>query len=322
MKETIKKEILELLDIRDENNFSDIELFKLLDKKRKAVHPDRTTDEDVKEEYDKKIKSANDLYEKFGKFIQEEPTALALQITDNEIQFEYIGLKFENDELKKEVADLKSKIDLLESDKKKTKKIIEALNDKKIQEETEKLKDIFKPKTNKLIALGIAAIIGILIHVLTQTEQAVGIYMKYLPSVTPKIINLITLSILIIITGIFFTSYIKQKIIKNWTEKVKSTEFNSELFEYIKEHPTTKNDYDFDYTFRALNFNESTVYNFIKESFESKSKFTKAYRKAIGLNVYSVFENFKKIVIYQLINRDTIKIDGNSGFDKKFRVQK
>ena len=322
MKETIKKEILELLDIRDENNFSDIELFKLLDKKRKAVHPDRTTDEDVKEEYNKKIKLANDLYEKFGKFIQEEPTALALQITDNEIQFEYIGLKFENDELKKEVADLKSKIDLLETEKKKTKKIIEALNDKKIQEETEKLKDIFKPKTNKLIALGIAAIIGILIHVLTQTEQAVGIYMKYLPSVTPKIINLITLSILLIITGIFFTSYIKQKIIKNWTEKVKSTEFNSQLFEYIKEHPTTKNDYDFDYTFRALNFNESTVYNFIKESFESKSKFTKAYRKAIGLNVYSVFENFKKIVIYQLINRDTIKIDGNSGFSKKFRVQK
>ncbi len=322
MKETIKKEILELLDVREENNFSDLELFKLLDKKRKAVHPDRTTDKDVKEEYNKKVKLANDLYEKFGKFIQDEPTSLALQISDNEIQFEYIGLKFENDELKKEVTDLKSKIDSLETDKKRTKKIIEALNDKKIQEETEKLKDIFKPKTNKLIALGIAALIGVLIHVLTQTEQAVGIYMKYLPSVTPKIINLITFSILLIITGIFFTSYVKQRIIKNWTEKVKSTEFNSELFEYIKDHPTTKDDYNFDYTFRTLSFNESTVYNFIKESFESENKFIKAFRKTIGLNVYSVFENFKKIIIYQLINRDNIKIDGNSGFNKKFRVQK
>ncbi|WP_405567741.1 hypothetical protein [Polaribacter sp. Asnod6-C07] len=322
MKETIKKEILELLDIRDESNFSDLELFKLLDKKRKAVHPDRTTDDDVKEEYDKKIKSANDLYEKFGKFIKEETTSLALQINDNEIQFEYISLKFENDELKKEVTDLKSSIDLLEIDKQKTKQIIEALNDKKIAEETEKLKDVFKPKTYKLIALGIAAIIGVLIHVLTQTEEAVGIYMKYLPSVTPKIINLITLSILLIITGIFFTSYIKQKIIQNWTEKVKSTEFNTQIFEYIKEHPSTRNDYDANYTYRTTNFNESTVYSFIKEHFESKNKFTKAFRKTIGLNVYSVFENFKKIIIYQLINKDIIKIDGNSGFDKKFRVQK
>lgn len=322
MKETIKKDILELLDIRDENNFSDIELFKLLDKKRKAVHPDRTTDEDVKEEYDKKIKLANDLYEKFGKFIQEEPTSLALQISDNEIQFEYIGLKFENDELKKEVTDLKSKIDSLETEKKKTKKIIEALNDKKIQEETEKLKDIFKPKTNKLIALGIAAIIGVLIHVLTQTEQAVGIYMKYLPSATPKIINLITLTILLIITGIFFTSYVKQKIIKNWIEKVKSTEFNFKLFEHIDKHPKSGYDYDLNYSFTSISFSESLVYDFIKEYFESKNRLAKIFRKTIGLNVFSIFENFKKIIIYQLINKDIIKIDGNTGFEKKFRVQK
>lgn len=321
MKETIKKEIFELLDIRDDNNFSDIELFKLLDKKRKAIHPDRTTDEDVKEEYNKKAMLANDLYEKFGKFIKDEPTTLALQISDNEIQFEYIDLKFENDELKKEISNLKTKIELLETDKKETNKIIEALNDKKIEEETEKLKDIFKPKTNKLIALGIAALIGILIHILTQTEQAIGIYIKYLPSVTPKIINIITLTILLIITGMFLTNYIKQIIVKNWTEKVKSTEFNTELFAFINEQPSTKRDYDTHYSLRTINFEESSIYNFIKKYFESKNKYVKVFRKAIGLNVYSVYENFKKIIIYQLINKDIIKINGNSGFEKKFKLQ-
>lgn len=322
MKETIKKEILELLDIRDENNFSDIELFKLLDKKRKAVHPDRTTDEDVKEEYEKKIKSANDLYEKFGKFIQKEPTDLALQINDNEIQFEYIGLKFENDELKKEVSDLKCKIKVYKAQKKKDKRTITALNDKKIKEETEKLKEIFKPKTNRIIALGIAALIGVLIHILTQTEQAVGIYMKYLPSATPDIINLITLSILLIITGIFLTTYIKQRIINNWTEKVKSSEFNTQLFEYIDKHPKSGYDYDLGYTFKSVYFSENLVYDFIKEYFESKYKPVKIFRKIIGLNVFSVFENFKKIIIYQLINKDIVNIDGNDGFNKKFRLQK
>ena len=323
MKENIKKEILELLDIRDENNFTDLELFKLLDKKRKSVHPDRTTDEDVKEEYDQKVKLANELYEKFGKFIKEENnTSLALQINDNEIQFEYIDLKFKNDELKKKISDLKAKIKNLETEKKKNKKIIKALNDKKIQEETDKLREIFKPKTNKIIALSIAAIIGVLIHVLTQTEQAIGIYIKYLPSVTPKVINMITLSILLIITGIFLTSYIKQRIIKNWTEKVKSTEFNSQLFDHIEEHPSSKNEYDFDYSYRSINFTENAVYSFMKKYFQPNNKIIKFFRKAIGLNVYSVFENFKKIVIYQLLNKDAIKIVGNSGFDKKFRVQK
>ncbi|MBE7661229.1 hypothetical protein [Tenacibaculum finnmarkense] len=322
MKKTIKKEICELLDIRDDNNFSDLELFKLLDKKRKAIHPDRTTDKDVKEEYNKKAMLANNLYEKFGKFIKDEPTTLALQISDNEIQFEYIDLKFENDELKKQISNLNTKIEQLEIERKKTNKIIEALNDKKIEEETEKLKGLFKPKTNKLIALGITALIGILIHILTQTEQAIGIYMKYLPSVTPKIINIITLSILLIITGIFLTNYIKQIIIKNWTEKVKSTEFNTELFTYINEQPTTKRDYDTHYHIRTMNFEESSIYNFIKKYFESENKYVKLFRKAIGLNVYSVYENFKKIIIFQLINKDIIKINGNSGFDKKFKLQK
>ena len=67
MKEKIKNEILEILDIRDAENFSDIELFKLLDKKRKSMHPDRTTDETVKEEYEEKVKKLNELYTKIGR---------------------------------------------------------------------------------------------------------------------------------------------------------------------------------------------------------------------------------------------------------------
>jgi hypothetical protein len=100
MKDIIRKEILEILDIRDPENFSDIELFRLLDKKRKSMHPDRTTDELVKEEYEEKIKKLNDLYKRFGEYIKNSSTENSIQLYKGEVEFDYISSKIENDELK------------------------------------------------------------------------------------------------------------------------------------------------------------------------------------------------------------------------------
>lgn len=322
MKDQIKQDILEFLDIRDENNFSDIELFKLLDKKRKATHPDRTTDDDVKKEYEEKIKTANELYEKFGKFIKDESSNNTyLQIYDNEISLDYVMVKFENDELKEENKKLISEIENLKKELKQQKKLIKSLNSKKIAEETEKLKDVYKPQKNNLLILGISAIVGILLQLLSQTEKAIAIYMKYLPGLNPNLLNYITLGLLSIITFIFLTSYIKRYIIHHWSEKVKSTEFISELFDYVLENVEANENWKYKYITKVYNFKERVIYNFIKNSFEPKTFYEKAFMRIIGLNIYSVFENFKKIIIYELVNKEIIKIDGNIGFDKVFKYQ-
>lgn len=321
MKTKLKSEILEILDIRDETNFSDIELFKLLDKKRKSFHPDRTTDEIVKKKYEEKVKKLNDLYKKFGEYVKAEPSASNIQLYNNEIEFDYVSVKLENDELKEKIKELENKIYFLEIDIKNKNESIKNLNDQKIKEETEKLKDVFKPKRNNLIVLGIAAILGILLHILSQTEQVVAVYMKYLPMITPTLISIITLCILLIITIIFAISYIKKIIINRWTSIVQSTEFNMKLFDYVKENIELRDDTDFEfrYSSKTYTFKERVVYNFISETFGAKTWIKRLLRKAIGLSVYSVFENFKKIVIYDLINKEIIKIYGNSGFDKLLR---
>ena len=312
-----------MLDIREENNFSDIELFKLLDKKRKSIHPERTTDEVVKKEYEEKFKKCNDLYKKLGEYLKSENNNNSVQLYNNEIEFDYVNIKLENDQLKKTISDLENKISILESQIKKKETTIEKLNDTKIKEETDKLKEYFKPKKTNLIILGVTALIGILLHVLSQTEQAIAIYLKYLPKSSPEIINLVTFFILIIITIIFFTSFIKKYLVQRWTAKIKSTDFNIKLFDYVKEQKEPKKDNDYDYIFSTKNykFKERVIYSFIDESFKPRSKFSKILRKIIGLNEFAIYENFKNILIYGLINKEIIEISGNSGFDKILKYE-
>lgn len=319
MKDLIRKEILEVLDIRDENNFTDIELFKLLDKKRKSLHPDRTTDEVVKKEYEEKVKTLNSLYKKFGENMKVESSNTNIQLYNNEIDFDYVNIKLENDELKGKIESLENEIYLLKSNIKDKDKTIKRLNDTKIDVETQKLKESFRPKKNSLIILGISAILGILIHILSQTEQAVSTYTKYFPMINPNILNYTTLCILISITLIFFISYLKGLIVRRWTEIIKSTEFNIQLFDYVRLNTEPKEESNYYFSAKSYRFKERVIYNFISTFFNSRSPITNALWKIIGLNVYSIFENFKKIIIYELINKGIISISGNSGFDKVLR---
>ncbi len=319
MKDKIRKEILETLDIRDAENFSDIELFRLLDKKRKSMHPDRTTDEVVKVEYQEKVKKFNDLYKSFGEHIKVNPSSENdLQLYKGEVEFDYISAKIENDELKDKLKSLENEIYFLKRDIVTKNETIKKLNDTKVKEETEKLKDLYKPKKTNIIVLGISAFLSGLILLLTSTEQAVSFYSKYLPMINPNTVNLLTLCVLIIITIIFIVNYIKKVIINRWTEKINSTFFIAQLFDYVKLNiePQNASKHDFEYRSKTFKFKERVIYNFIDAEFKPKWKITKYFRWLIGLNTYSVYENFKKIIIYELINKGIIIIYGNSGFDK------
>ncbi len=318
----IKAEVLDFLDIRNVDVLPNIELFKLLDKKRKKVHPDKTTDDDVKKEFEEKIKLANDLYEKFGKHIKEEQedTSVAIQKYNNDqniIAVDFINTKFENDALKADIEDLRNKVKSLKSEISQKEQIILSLNDKKSKEETEKLKHYFKPKTSNMIALGAAALFGILISVLLKVEETIGIFTKYIPESFINIANIVTFFLLFIIVCIFTISYIKKRIINDWVENVNSTEFYYSLFDYVCEHENEPT-WNSTYSYRTKTFKERVIYDFIKKRFEPKSKFKKLIQKIIGLNYYSVFENLKKIIICQLISKGVLKTTGKSGFDINF----
>ena len=321
--EEIKAEILAFLDIRDIDILPDIELFKLLDIKRKKVHPDKTTDDDVKTKLEEKIKLANDLYEKFGKHIKEkkEDTSVAIQKYNNNqdiIAVDFINSKFENDTLKAEIEDLKKEVNSLKGEISQKEQIILSLNDKKSKEETEKLKHYFKPKTSNIIALGAAGLFGVLISVLLKAEETIGIFTKYMPESFVNIVDVVTFFLLFIIVCVFTISYIKKRIINNWVENVNSTEFYYSLFDYVCEH---ENKHIWNFTYQTKTFKERIIYDFIKERFEPKSKSKKMIQKIIGLNYYSVFENLKKIIICQLISKGVLKTTGKSGFDINFSYE-
>lgn len=282
------------------------------------MHPDRTTNELVKEEYEEKIKKLNDLYKRFGEYIKNSSTENSIQLYKGEVEFDYISSKIENDELKDKIESLEFKIEELKNSIDKKDKIIKKQNDTKIKEETEKLKKIYEPKKSNLIVLGISAFLSGLILLLTSTEQAISFYSKYLPMIDPDYINIITFCVLVIVTLIFVVNYIKKIIINTWTDKINSTFFIAKLFDYVKLNIVSQNDtnYNYEYFPKSYKFKEQLIYNFIELEFRSKWKIIKYLRWLIGLNTYAVYENFKKIIVYELINKDIISIGGNSGFDK------
>lgn len=322
MKEKIRKEILEFLDIRDDENFSDIELFRLLDKKRKSMHPDRTTDETVKEEYEEKIKTLNILYTKFGEHIKANPSQNNdLQIYKGEVEFDYVTAKIENEELKNQIKSLETKIYLLEHDVKAKSDSIRRLNDTKVLEETSKLKSLYQPKKSNLIALSISAFLSGLILVLSSTKQAVSFYSENLSFLNPKTVSIVTLGVLIVVTSIFAINYFKKLLINSWTQKINSTHFTSRLFDFVRENLEPQKETHYSYSTKTQKFKERVIYNFIELEFKSKNVYITILRKTMGLNMYSVYENFKKIMIYELINKEIIKADGNSGFDKILKYE-
>ncbi|GAB5527043.1 MAG: hypothetical protein Roseis2KO_49150 [Roseivirga sp.] len=226
---TIVEKVKKILDVRsDELQVED--LFRLLEKKRNKFHPDLTTDPDVKDEYDSKFKEYGQLLEKLKEEIQNKPISSQQDLIQYERNLEYFTVKESNQQFKDQISGLESELRIKESEVERLQEEINSLKDKKVEEEKEKLLNLFKPKKSNFIALGISGFLVLLLNILLQVEKIAGVFTRNLPFLDVYTLNLITTSLLVIISFVILQNFIGQSIVKNWSKRVTTVKFYNDLF--------------------------------------------------------------------------------------------
>ena len=336
MTEIIER-VKSILDIRDETDLTEIDMYKLLEKKRNKYHPDNTTNEDVKEKYEEKFKEITTLLKEFGDSIAQKPVKTSNELAIYERNYSIIESKQKVLELQELIDNLKKEKDLFRFEIESLKKEISRLQDKNAEEETKKLLELYKPKRVNIYAVGLIAILGIFFNLLLQVEKVANLFAKYAPFLNEISITYVTLTLLLIFSGILFRKYLQEKMVDNWSKKVSLTFFQKKLFEdewfrresedysyYRRERE--RDNYGDDYHYHERNerlmFKESEIVHFLQREFLPKGRLKRFYQnQLLNLDKGVIIDNLKNIIIYNLMNRELIQAAGNEGFEKVFKIK-
>ena len=317
-KKTIFERVKEVLDIPNETDLSEGSLYKLLEKKRNEYHPEKATNGEEKEEFEEKCKEYNRLLKELGKFINQKPIRTSNELAFYEQNYAVIESKHENlllqekiDLLNKEIKTYKHQVSELEKE-------ITRLQNDQIEKETKKLLELYKPKKINLYAIGLVALLGILFNILLQIEKIANLFAKYAPFLNEVSITYITLSLLIIFSGIILRKYLQEKTVDSWIKKVSLTSFQRKLCGT----PSSGTLPDKESIYFRRVFNETKIVEILSDEFTPTSNAKNFYQKRIlGLEKEVIMENLKNIIIYNLLNKDLIQVAGNVGFEKRFKIK-
>ena len=333
-REDLIRKIKEALDIR-ETDIDDSELYYLLETSRNRYHPDRTTDEDTKKLYEEKFKQLSGLLTKLGEYLNSFPIRTPQDLVHYKQNIEPIELKRTNQLLQDKVKNLQEQVESLNRE-------IARLQDVNSKEEIKQLIEQYKPTANNVYAAGFTAFLLLAFQALLQVEKFSDFFIKYMPFVTSNQAKSSTLIALIAIFLLFLRKYAQEGVVNDLTKRVTSTAFHMrffndcslysgfteiELVDYIKK------------TFFYENINEGALKskksNKIRTNFYSRlsAAYTKSFAKlyyitsrfgltiVLGLNMESVSESLKNIMIHTLLKKNVIKGDGNNYLEKQFKVQ-
>lgn len=305
----IVQRVRDILDVREENGtITENELYRLLEKSRNNFHPDKTTNEDSKEVYNEKFKELTSLLREFGEYISKKPIKTSADLAN------YDKHHVQNIELKHQILLLKERINNLEKDIKEKESKISKLNDeakvlrdKKIEEETNKLLDLYKPKRINIYAIGLVAFLGLFLNILVQIEGVSKLFSKYTPFLNELSITYITLGLLAFFSLIICRKYFQEKAINKLLEKANLSTFQGQLF--IGEGSLS-----------SYSFDENGLTNILSKKIKPQSPLSRIYQlKVLGIDFDTVVENIKNIIIYNLLNKNLIYPAGQRGLFKEFR---
>ncbi len=301
----IREKVLKALELEGHTEFSDEDLSKMLKKKRKKYHSDKTQDEDFKTEFNDKFIEFNNLLKEFtvAKINETENTTAIALVSDN---LDYYQTKKENLELEEALSDL-------QTDNENKKKVIESLENsikivsrESILQERAALISSIKPKRKDyLTPLGIIGGLTLGLNALTKLENISTILRESFRVNA----NYILLTLFVIICLLFIYNLIKEMIVKNISLEVCSANV---IREFAKS-------YHYYYT----SFSETDVFDFIKKLYESK----KGVLNWIKKNIFKVYDNstieiYKQIFIFDLLSKKLIRIGEVNTLEQKYLIIK
>lgn len=296
------------LDIRENGAVNENDLYRLLEKTRNSFHPDKTTNENSKEVYKEKFTELTSLLREFGEYISLKPIKTSAdlayydkdQIQNIELKHEILILNEKVEELEKKLKSKELKISNLKGD-------VKVLRDKKIEEETKKLLDLYKPKRINIYAIGLVAFLGLFLNILVQIESVSTLFSKYTPFLNELSITYITLGLLGFFTLVICRKYFQEKVVNKLIEKANLSTFQGQLF-------SGKD------SLSPYRFNENELTNALLNNIKPSNRYSRIYQsKILGIDYDTVVENIKNIIIYNLLNKNLIYPSGQRNLFKEFR---
>ena len=348
----LRDKVLEFLNVSKETSFSDDELCQMLKKKRANHHSDKTIDDDLKEDFDKKFIELDRLYKDFTKAKVKENQSAEIVLVSKDL--DYFETKQENIELEETIEDLKQ-------ENQKQEKIILDLNNSikivsrdSILKERESLINAIKPqKKDYFKTLGIIASLTLGLNILTKFENISNVLRESF-SVNA---NYILISLFSIICILFLYNLMREYIISNISLSICTAKFTRDFREYHehekrkyyeerKYYENKKNNYAEGKEFREYyyepeykeyldefnfyskcyqrlheGFSESSVLNYITLNFKLKRRFLNLLYKYI-LNIYNdaTLETLKQIFILELLNKKFIRLGAVYEFEQQYII--
>lgn len=300
------QKIKELIKIEEDIPID--QLSDLLWQYRNQHHPDRTIDENEKEQAGEKFKEASNLLEQLKQHIE---TIGIKQQTRDLVPWEHsynsISDRLTIIRLDGEIQKLNMKNQELMDQNERLEKILNELRDNEIKKKTKEVMDQFKVSPKKTITLSIVALLSIALTIFAKVEEISRLFLKYSP-INNIPLNIIMIWIFSFTILVLLLGYTKTKIIMILTERVCSRPYISGFINYLQEEK------------KALhNFNEEDIYRYIYNSL-NKGLLKITISLLFIFEKESMFTSIMNLYIYTLLSKRLIEPAGQRDMTKIFRV--
>ncbi len=309
LNKSIIQKVKDELGIAD--NLSSTELYDLLHRYRSSQHPDKFIDDKRKEDAEEKFKTLNTLLQELASHIETEK----LQKKPSEIipfqkDFDLVKSKQANVNLEETISRQELTIRVKDSEIKGLNEELARLRSEKVDKKTNELVKSYKPTKKNLFTMGITFFLTFLIGVLTKIEEVATIIAKYFPF-NEDILNYIIFGILVLIPMKYLKMIYEESRIQKLSKKIKTPIFINKFYLCLKDNDIKES------------FTEMHVYDYLMKQLVPKNRINKFFNsKVFQLYNEITIDSLKDIFIYNLINKQLIKISTAEKLDRTFKIVK
>jgi hypothetical protein len=294
-----------------ENDIDKIDLYHQLLAFRNKNHPDQYYDEETKKEANELFIKANDLLRNITILINREKlekTPAEISIYNKDYEIVNIQQNIIDNEMiieennKKIMAYRKIKKNILEQNK---------LLSNQLKENNQNilgLKNIYKNNRELKIGLGIKLFFTLLLYILLNIDRIAEILTKYFPF-SNTLLNIIIFSFMFFSIIVNIRKLLQNTIVETRAREIETVTFTIKFSEFIKKEEHF-----------GIKINEKQIIDFIKNQFNKKNKFGNFIDSLLKTNNEIIFEKYKNIFIYYLIEKQLINISKAKELNREFYV--
>lgn len=307
---SVIQKVKDILQIEEDLN--SIELLKILKDHRNRNHPDKFSGEKARENAEEKFKELGSLYDELNAYIESERLyKSAKELASFEPLYENVSLQSKLDEANDKIKDLENQIEALNKNNKQLNDSLNLNQNKELEEENLKLKELYKPSTQKLASLGIMFLLTSTIAVMTKIEEVSAFIKKYSPF-PESYLNIVIFSIFVFMLLIVIKQFVENKLISLRVSEVCSPKFSKDFWSYLSANKEWEDG-------KTKDFAEEDVFYFIHGK---ESKMKKAFA-TLGFRLFQIetSDRLKNFVINTLLNKKLIEISLANSLTRTFSIK-